>query len=251
LKLLKRDKFWTFSFLASETQLRTATTTCTSVSAIHSTFASHPAMSMITSTSTAATGTAILRDDRPIRVACLGGGQLGRMMAMEAPRLNIQMYFLDSTGPACPAAAVVPSHQIIQGSIQNANDIYKFIEVVQPDIVTTEIEHVNCTALHELETKHNVTVRPCRAVLQLIQDKYQQKVHFQSVSSPKIPLPPFVSCSTIADIHSAIQTLGLPLMIKARTGAYDGRGNAVLQENNDTSIKNVLNKLGASVEPFL
>lgn len=193
---------------------------------------------------------ATLRDDRPIRVACLGGGQLGRMMAMEAPRLNIQMYFLDGTGPACPAASVVPSDQIIQGSIQNANDIHQFIQAVQPDIVTTEIEHVNCTALQELE-KQQVAVRPCSAVIQLIQDKYLQKVHFQSVSSPKIQLPPFVPCSTIEDILLAISTLGLPLMLKARTGAYDGRGNAVLKEKDEASIKNVLEKLGAQEEPFM
>ena len=188
-----------------------------------------------------------IRDDRPIRVACLGGGQLGRMMALEAPRLNIDMYFLDGTGHACPAASVVPSNQIIEGSIQNAYDIYRFIKVVQPDVVTTEIEHVNCTALHELEMK-NITVRPCSTAIQLIQDKYLQKVHFKSV---KIPLPPFVPCSTMNDFQLAINTLGLPLMIKARTGAYDGRGNAVLKEKDEASIKDVLTKLGAVEEPFL
>lgn len=188
-----------------------------------------------------------IRDDRPIRVACLGGGQLGRMMAMEAPRLNIEMYFLDATGTACPAALVVPSKQIIQGSIQNADDIHRFIQVVQPDVVTTEIEHVNCTALQELE-RNNITVRPCSTVIQLIQDKYLQKIHFKSV---KIPVPPFIPCSTMKDIELAIDTLGLPLMIKARTGAYDGRGNAVLKEKGESSIKDVLNKLGAVEEPFL
>jgi phosphoribosylaminoimidazole carboxylase len=193
---------------------------------------------------------AAIRNDRPIRVACLGGGQLGRMMAMEAPRLNIQMYFLDGTGSACPAASVVPSNQIIKGSIQNADDILQFVQTVQPDVVTTEIEHVNCAALQELEKK-NVVVRPCSSVIQLIQDKYLQKVHFQSVSNPKIPLPPFVPCSTIEDIRLAVDTLGLPLMLKARTGAYDGRGNAILKCNDESSIHNALQKLGAQETKFM
>lgn len=202
---------------------------------------------------TVSSETATLRADRPIRVACLGGGQLGRMMALEAPRLNIEMFFLDDTGPACSAASVVASHQIIQGSIQDADAIHQFIQDVQPDFVTTEIEHVNCAALRELEGQpHNVVVvRPCSAVIQLIQDKYLQKVHFQSVTSTKIPVPPFLPCSTMTDIRLAIDTLGLPLMIKARTGAYDGRGNAVLKDQDDASIRSVLDKLGVNEEEFM
>jgi phosphoribosylaminoimidazole carboxylase len=44
-------------------------------------------------------------DPKSLRVGCIGGGQLGRMMALEAPRLNIQMSFLDPQGEDCPAAA--------------------------------------------------------------------------------------------------------------------------------------------------
>ena len=57
--------------------------------------------------------------DTPIKVGCVGGGQLGRMMALEAPRLGIQMKFLDPGGDKCPAAQVVPGDKIIKGGLKD------------------------------------------------------------------------------------------------------------------------------------
>ena len=56
-------------------------------------------------------------------VACVGGGQLGRMMSLEAPRLGISMKFLDPLGSDCPAAQTVPSSQIMQGNLKDAQKI--------------------------------------------------------------------------------------------------------------------------------
>ena len=64
---------------------------------------------------------------RPLRVACIGGGQLGRMMALEAVRLNVTMSFLDPAGSACPAAATVPSTQVITGSLLDAAAIRQLV----------------------------------------------------------------------------------------------------------------------------
>jgi phosphoribosylaminoimidazole carboxylase len=181
--------------------------------------------------------------DRPLRVACIGGGQLGRMMGMEAPRLNVQMFFLDPAGNQCPAAAIVPSDRIYTGSLQDQESIHKFLSTVQPDVVTAEIEHINCEAIQQaVQANPSVKVRPSCAVVQLIQDKYQQKLHFQSQAN--IPIPPFCVCPSVESIREAISQLGVPIMLKSRTGAYDGRGNAVIKENSVEAIHEALHQLG-------
>ena len=111
-----------------------------------------------------------------LRVGCVGGGQLGRMMAMEAPRLNIQMNFLDSTGTNCPAAQVVgkSATRIIEGSLYDTSKLRALVDL-GCDVVTMEIEHVGVDGLAQLESE-GVNVQPCTRVVRLIQDKYAQKV---------------------------------------------------------------------------
>lgn len=110
---------------------------------------------------------------RPLRVACVGGGQLGRMMAMEAPRIGISMSFLDPSGTSCPAAQVVPHSSIIQGSLKDEAAIEAL--AISNDVVTVEIEHVGVETLEKLE-QQGVNVQPSARVLGIIRDKYLQKV---------------------------------------------------------------------------
>ena len=180
--------------------------------------------------------------EKPLRVACVGGGQLGRMMNLEAPRLNIEMSFLDPSGIKSPAAHTVPSDRIIEGSLQDASKIRKL--AAGADIVTVEIEHVNVEALAELEAK-GVSVQPSARILGIIRDKYLQKEHF---SAHSIDLPKFRATQSVAAIQEAAQSLGLPLMLKARRGGYDGRGNAVLKASDLDSVHKALESLGVPAE---
>ena len=176
--------------------------------------------------------------EKALKVACVGGGQLGRMMALEAPRLNLQMSFLDAGGLNSPAAQVVPSNRIIQGSLKDAAKIRELVEGA--DVVTVEIEHVNVEALAELE-EQGVNVQPSARVLGIIQDKYLQKMHF---TTHGIPLPPFAKTDSVEAIQAAATDLGLPLMLKSRRGGYDGRGNAVLNSDKVSDIEHALKNLG-------
>jgi phosphoribosylaminoimidazole carboxylase (NCAIR synthetase) len=112
--------------------------------------------------------------EKPIRVGCVGGGQLGRMMALEAPRLNISVTFLDPMGSAAPAADA-SSSRVIQGSLCDADKLRELSSNV--DIVTVEIEHVGVEALEVLENE-GVNVQPSSRVLRIIRDKYLQKVRY-------------------------------------------------------------------------
>jgi phosphoribosylaminoimidazole carboxylase len=192
-------------------------------------------------------------------VACIGGGQLGRMMALEAPRLGIQMKFLDPLGHACPASHVVPSHCIVKGSLNDANAIRQLARGA--NVVTVEIEHVNVDALWQLEQEQpqqqqqqeqqeqqeqqKVNVQPSARVLRIIQDKFLQKQHF---ATHGIAVPPFVATPSVQAIMDATSGLGLPLMLKTRRGGYDGRGNAVLKSNKKEHVLVALQQLGISTK---
>lgn len=179
-----------------------------------------------------------LSSQKAIRVACVGGGQLGRMMALEAPRLGIEMKFLDPSGTKCPSAQVVPHERIIEGGLKDGEKIRELCKDV--DVVTVEIEHVDVETLEELE-KEGVNVQPSGRVLHIIRDKFLQKKHFQSFD---IPLPPFEATPSKDAIKKAADMFGLPLMLKSRRGGYDGRGNAVLKSSADSDIDAALSSLG-------
>jgi phosphoribosylaminoimidazole carboxylase len=89
--------------------------------------------------------------------------------------------------------------------------------------------------------KEGVNVQPSSRVVGIIQDKFAQKEYF---AKNNIPLPPYVNLPSIDAIHSASKTFGLPLMLKGRKGAYDGRGNAVLKETTPEAISKALSDLG-------
>ncbi len=63
-----------------------------------------------------------------------------------------------------------------------------------------------------------------------------------------IPLPPYVDVPSIQAIRDAAEEFGLPLMLKSRLGAYDGRGNSVLKDTSDESIELALRSLGMDPE---
>eukprot|EP00571_Detonula_confervacea_P009344 CAMPEP_0172325638 /NCGR_PEP_ID=MMETSP1058-20130122/54469_1 /TAXON_ID=83371 /ORGANISM="Detonula confervacea, Strain CCMP 353" /LENGTH=606 /DNA_ID=CAMNT_0013042229 /DNA_START=19 /DNA_END=1839 /DNA_ORIENTATION=- len=180
-----------------------------------------------------------------LRVGCVGGGQLGRMMALEAPRLNIDMKFLDGTGDACPSAQVVGvssgsdgNARIVEGQLYDEDKLRELSKGCS--VVTMEIEHVGVDGLAKLE-KEGVNVQPSSRVIGIIQDKFVQKEYF---SKHSIPLSPYINLPNIESIHSASKSFGLPLMLKSRKGAYDGRGNTVLKETSAGAISKALSDLG-------
>jgi phosphoribosylaminoimidazole carboxylase (NCAIR synthetase) len=100
------------------------------------------------------------------------------MMALEAPRIGISMFFLDPSGVKCPAAQVVPNDRITEGSLKDPAAIHALVQ--ECDVVTVEIEHVGVETLHQLE-KEGVNVQPSARVLGIISDKYLQKVRYDAV----------------------------------------------------------------------
>ena len=159
----------------------------------------------------------------------VGGGQLGRMLAASASLLNVKVIILD-VGEHAPAKQIIaptkPEFAHIDGSFTDAEKIQELAERV--DILTVEIEHVDVKVLDKISQTRKVQIHPSPLAIRLIQDKFNQKKHLQKAG---IAVAEFFEIpeATPDAVHAVIDKLGLPLMIKSRTLAYDGRGNFVLR----------------------
>ncbi|KZT00263.1 Phosphoribosylaminoimidazole carboxylase, partial [Laetiporus sulphureus 93-53] len=162
-------------------------------------------------------------------VGILGGGQLGRMLAEAASRLNVDVVILD-VGEDAPAKQIVaqrpPRIMHVNGSFTDPAKIREL--ALKVDVLTVEIEHVDVSVLDDVQPSLPLGVHPSPSTIRIIQDKFVQKQHLAAHSCP---VSDFMQVdSTVECVRSAAKKLGLPLMLKSRTLAYDGRGNFVVRD---------------------
>ena len=153
----------------------------------------------------------------PAKVGVLGGGQLGRMLMESANRLNIQMNILDIENAPAKQISSHPDH--VTGSFMDREAVRKLAEA--SDVLTAEIEHVDTFALEEVESQ--VRVEPSWKSIRTIQDKFAQKEHLAKYG---IPMADYreVKEKTVEELEGIAKEFGYPVMLKSKTGAYDGRG---------------------------
>ncbi|GCE10582.1 5-(carboxyamino)imidazole ribonucleotide synthase [Tengunoibacter tsumagoiensis] len=167
------------------------------------------------------------------RIGIIGGGQLGLMLSEAARAMGYaRVTVLDPT-PDCPASVV--AEQIV-GSLKDLSSLRQLAE--QSDILTYEIEHINTEALRTLQAE-GVKIYPSPELLAIIQNKFAQK---EFLSQYGIPVAPYRSLASAAEIELAVREWGYPLVLKAKKDAYDGRGNARI--NGPEDIEAALAKLG-------
>jgi len=150
------------------------------------------------------------------RLGIIGGGQLGMMITEAAQNLNDEISEITVLDPTenCPAAQA-GAKQII-GDFKDKDAIVKLAEL--SDIITYEIESGNTDVLSKLKA----VIEPSPSTLSIIQDKLSQK---KFLSKNGLPVSQFYEIISIDDLHKKINELGLPVLLKARRDAYDGRGN--------------------------
>lgn len=167
-------------------------------------------------------------------VGLLGGGQLGRMLVEAASRLNIRVVILD--GPNAPAKQINSDTGHIDGSFANRQDVEELSGCC--DLITIEIEHVNTGALEFASRR--VPIEPSWKSIRLIQDKFAQKQHLVKHS---IAVAQFedVTETSHEQVARVGKLFGYPFMLKAKTQAYDGKGNFCV--GNESSIPEALNTL--------
>src|SRR6056297_1907227 len=155
------------------------------------------------------------------RLGVVGGGQLGRMMAEAAAPLGVELSVLDPT-PDCPAAPVAREQLVADFDDEDA--IRRLAE--RSDYLTFEIELADQDALERVSEETGVPIHPKPSTLRTIHDKLVQKRELEAAG---IPVPPFRAVEDADDIRDAIDDYGAPVMLKARTGGYDGRGNVPVE----------------------
>ena len=148
----------------------------------------------------------------------IGGGQLGLMLteaAKQMPEYISQVVVLDPT-PNCPASQA-GAKQII-ADFKDEDAIFELAE--KSDIITYEIESGNSDVLKKLENKS--IINPSPDTLKIIQDKLEQK---KFLLKNKIPVAEFTEINNLDELKKIIDDFGLPVLLKVRKDAYDGRGN--------------------------
>jgi 5-(carboxyamino)imidazole ribonucleotide synthase len=149
----------------------------------------------------------------PATIGLLGGGQLGRMIAMAARAMGYRIVVLDPD-PECPTASLA-DRQIIAGY----DDVGAALRLAElSDVVTYELEHVALDVVIAVDSV--VPVRPGRVPLTVTQDRLAER---QFAESAGAEVAPWREVATTAELRIAAGTLGLPLRLKASTGGYDGR----------------------------
>ncbi len=162
------------------------------------------------------------KDYLGIRIGIIGGGQLGKMMIEEAKKLSFHITVLAPT-PDCPAHSISDKH--IVADFNDKDAIRQLAE--QCDVVTYEFEHIDAQVLTELENA-GYKIYPTAKSLSIIQNKYTQK---QLLKQDGLPVPDFVQINSVEDMYKAGNEFSYPYMLKACTGGYDGKGNALVKDS--------------------
>ena len=148
----------------------------------------------------------------------IGGGQLGMMLTEAAKNMPLDISKIIVLDPTenCPASKV-GAEQIVS-DFKDESSIRELAE--RSDIITYEIESGNSTVLKKLES--TCEINPSPETLEIIQDKLTQK---KFLEGNNIPVAKFSEISSTSDLETKISELSLPVLLKVRKDAYDGRGN--------------------------
>jgi 5-(carboxyamino)imidazole ribonucleotide synthase len=152
------------------------------------------------------------------RVGIIGGGQLAWMMGDAAKKLGVEL-IVQTPSQDDPAVSI--AQEVILAAVDDA----KATEILaaKSDVITFENEFVDLAALSHLADK-GACFRPRLAALAPLLDKYHQRCYLRDLG---LPVPQFWDL-TSTDFLAKIESLGLPVVIKARRHGYDGQGTFII-----------------------
>ncbi len=158
-------------------------------------------------------------------IGILGGGQLGRMLAVAAARLGFRTHIFEP-GANPPAGDV--AHALTTAGYDDVDALTAFAKSV--DIVTFEFENIPTDALDVIE---NITpIRPNREALRTSQDRLVEKQFLEGLG---LTVAPFADIANAADLEAAMTTIGAPSILKTRRFGYDGKGQSRLRSADDAA----------------
>jgi 5-(carboxyamino)imidazole ribonucleotide synthase len=153
-------------------------------------------------------------------IGILGGGQLGRMLALAAARLGMRTHIY-CPDPVSPAFEVTP-HKTIAAYDDEAA-LAAFADAV--DVITYEFENVPVETARFLEARK--PLRPGANALAVSQDRLEEKAF---LSARNIGVAPYRKVTSLAELEAALAELGTPAVLKTTRLGYDGKGQRVIRE---------------------
>jgi 5-(carboxyamino)imidazole ribonucleotide synthase len=156
-------------------------------------------------------------------IGILGGGQLGRMLAMAAARLGLRCRVF-SPDPDSPAFDVVMDATCAEYADVEALELF----AGDVDVITYEFENVPAASAMILAARRPVL--PNRTILETTQDRLAEKDFVRQLG---IGTADYADVSSAAALRAAIARIGLPAVIKTRRFGYDGKGQAIIREGDD------------------
>jgi len=149
----------------------------------------------------------------------VGGGQLGRMFALDARRMGYKVVVLDPD-PESPTGQIADDR--IVAPYTDADAMRQLVE--RCDVVTYEFENVNADAVATAEVSGHV--RPGSHVLRIAQHRLIEK---GALVENGFPVAEYAEVDTMADMVKAVERIGTPAVLKTATSGYDGKGQIVLR----------------------
>ena len=156
-------------------------------------------------------------------IGIIGGGQLGRMLAIAARQMDYKTVVLDPD-PNCPTSQVADGQVTEAYASRDAS-----MQLARStDVVTYEFENVDAdsvSAAAELKPVH-----PSPDVLRTAQHRLYEK---NALLKAGIPVAPFRNVESLNDLKSASDALGYPMVLKTATQGYDGKGQVIITRAED------------------
>jgi 5-(carboxyamino)imidazole ribonucleotide synthase len=156
-------------------------------------------------------------------IGIIGGGQLGRMLAVAAAQLGYKCHIFDPHEQPC---AVDVAAAFTRGAFDDHAALERFASEV--DVATYEFENLPVEPLGALGPK----LRPSGRSLAVAQDRAEEKTFIESTGGRVARWRPVAS---LEDVEAAVAELELPLVLKTRRYGYDGKGQAWIRSAKDTA----------------
>ncbi|SFC90203.1 5-(carboxyamino)imidazole ribonucleotide synthase [Bacillus sp. OV322] len=170
-------------------------------------------------------------------VGIIGGGQLGRMMALYAKSAGLNIAVIDpaENGPLAQVADV----EII-GAYDDMLALEQLAEA--SDVITYEFENISSEALDWL--KGHTYLPQGSELLRMTQDRITEK---KAIREAGAMLAPYFEINELQDVYDKIDELGYPSVLKTSRGGYDGKGQLVIRKQEEIAMAAPLLKHGACV----
>lgn len=152
-----------------------------------------------------------------MKIGILGGGQLGRMLALAGYPLGLEFIFYDQDPQVCAASLGT----LVVGDYDDKSKLTEFAQ--QVDIVTVEFENIPLAALEHVSQQ--VTVVPNLRAIKAAQDRLHEKHLFTLLG---VPTPLYYQVDNVEALADALSTHKDNLIVKSRRLGYDGKGQRIL-----------------------